>query len=186
VTAESLIMFEKWCAKAFEAGRIRAPVHLSGGNEEQLIEIFKEIPRSAWVLSNWRSHYHALLHGIPEEKIMAQILAGKSMNLNFPEHRFMTSAIVAGCVPIAVGLAATGAEVWCFVGDMAASIGAFQDADLFARGHSIDVNWVIEDNGLSTNTPTGAAWGTPIWKPVRRYHYDRTTHHVGTGRYVAF
>src|SRR5262245_53053446 len=99
--ARELIAFEREVADRYNAGEIRGPVQLSGGNEQQLIEIFRDIPKDAWIFSTWRSHYHALLHGIPREKVMAQIVAGKSMNLNFPEHRFFTSAIVGGILPIA-------------------------------------------------------------------------------------
>mgnify|MGYP001579724088 FL=1 len=180
MTAAELIAFEREVADRFERGEIHAPIHLSGGNEAQLIEIFKDVPREAWVLSTWRSHYHALLHGVPPEKVMAEIMAGRSMNLNFPEHRFLTSAIVGGILPIACGLAYAGEQVWCFVGDMTASIGAYWDALKLAHG----VNFVVEDNGLSTNTPTKECWH--FLAKECRYQYKRTFPHVGSGVYVAF
>ena len=65
---KDLIDFEKKIKSLYEKGKIKAPIHLSGGNEQQLINIFKKINRQDWVISNWRSHYHALLHGIPEKK----------------------------------------------------------------------------------------------------------------------
>jgi len=121
VTPADLIAFEREVADRFERGEIRGPIHLSGGNEQNLIDIFKGVPKDAWVFSTWRSHYHALLHGVPADKVMAQIMEGRSMNLAFPEHRFFTSAIVGGILPIAVGVAAAKQNtVWCFVGDMAA------------------------------------------------------------------
>lgn len=181
VDAKDLIAFELAVAEAFEAKRIHAPVHLSGGNEEQLIDLFKMIKREDYVLSTWRSHYHALLHGVPQANVMADIMAGRSMNLNYPEHRFLSSAIVGGILPIACGLAAAGETVWCFVGDMTASIGAFQDALHF----SDRVRFVIEDNGMSTNTPTEATWAQTKISPIR-YAYERTFPHVGTGQRIAF
>ena len=81
MTATELIAFEAEVAEMFNQGRIRAPCHLSGGNESQLIEIFKGIARGDYVLSNYRWHYHALLHGIPREKVIAELLAGKGMNM---------------------------------------------------------------------------------------------------------
>ena len=173
--AEDLIAFEREVADRFERGEIRGPIHLSGGNEEQLIEIFRDIPKDAWIVSTWRSHYHALLHGIPADKVMAEILAGRSMNLNFPEYRFFTSAIVGGILPIAVGVAYSGRKVWCFVGDMCASIGAFHDAAKFIQGHKLPVHLIIEDNGLSTNTPTASTWGSGVSFDPLRYRYKRTT-----------
>ena len=71
-----LITFSDKIKKIYEKGKIKAPIHLSGGNEEQLIKIFKKIKKGDWVISNWRSHYHALLHGIPEKKVLPSFLAG--------------------------------------------------------------------------------------------------------------
>ena len=66
---KKLIDFESKIKKIYEKGKIRAPIHLSSGNENQLIKIFKKIKKEDWVISNWRSHYHAILHGIPEKII---------------------------------------------------------------------------------------------------------------------
>src|SRR4029079_19464874 len=87
------------------AGQIRAPVHLAGGNERQLVELFRDIPASDWICCSWRSPYHGLLHGVPRETVRTAILAGHSIALCFPQHRVISSAIVGGIAPIAVGLA---------------------------------------------------------------------------------
>lgn len=186
MTPDDLRAFEREVADAFEAKKIRGPIHLAGGNEDQVIEIFKEIKPTDWVFSTWRAHFHALLHGVPREKVMAEIMAGRSMMLHFPEYRFFTSAIVGGILPIACGVAATGEKVWCFIGDMTASIGAFKDAEKFARGHDLNIEFVIEDNGLATNTPTFDSWGYGGKHLMRRYTYKRAYPHVGSGVYVAF
>ena len=185
--AKDLIAFEREVAERYERGEIRGPIHLSGGNEEQLIEIFHDIPKDAWIFSNWRSHYHALLHGIPPEKVMAEILAGRSMNLNFPEYRFFTSAIVGGILPIAVGVAYSGRKVWCFVGDMTWMTGIYRESYEFSRGHNLPIHFVIEDNGYSTNSPTFEVWGdTDGFVPSSYHRYIRTYPHVGTGKHVSF
>ena len=183
-----LIAFEREVADAFEAKKIFGPIHLSGGNEDQLIEIFNNVEPTDWVCSSWRNHYHALLHGIPPEKVMAQIMAGRSMNLAFPEYRFFTSAIVGGILPIACGLAYAGNRVWCFIGDMTASIGAFHDAQEYAFCNALPITFVVEDNGVSTNTPTYEAWGRKNGRmdDLLRYDYTRTYPHVGSGVYVQF
>ena len=182
INAADLIAFEREVAARFDAGDIHGPVHLNSDTQAApLIEIFREIKREDWVLGTWRSHFAALLHGVPRERVMAEILAGRSMMLHSPEHRFMTSAIVGGLLPIACGLAYGGERVWCFVGDMTASIGAFQDALKYAWGHKLNVTFVIEDNGLSTNTPTLETWGAHMVprmnKHVVGYDYKRTTEH---------
>ena len=186
MTPADLIAFEADIAREFEAGNIHAPVHLSGGNEQPLIDIFREVKPQDWVLSTWRSHYHALLKGIPPEELKAQIMAGRSMFISSVEHKFLSSAIMGGMLPIACGLAYAGERVWCFIGDMCASTGAFHDASCFAVKNGLKVEFVIEDNGVSTNTPTRKAWG-PIggavasmfsgWGRHEHYFYERTYPH---------
>jgi pyruvate dehydrogenase E1 component alpha subunit len=60
---EELIEFEEDVAEIFNAGKVKAPVHLYYGNEIQIIEIFQEIKENDWVFCSWRSHYQALLMG---------------------------------------------------------------------------------------------------------------------------
>jgi len=187
MNAAELIAFEREVADRFEAKEIRSPIHLNSPAQiEPLREIFQRIERTDWVLSNFRGHYHALLHGVPRERVMADILAGRSMALHYPEHRFMTSAIVGGMMPIACGLAAAGKQVWCFIGDMCHSTGAFRDAMKYARGHALSVKFIVEDNGLSTNTPTLETWGEDTALRYMHYHYERTEAHCGSGVYVQF
>jgi len=226
---DELIAFERRVYDAFAAKQCKGPVHLSGGNETQLIEIFKDIKREDWVFSFYRSHYHALLHGIDPEWLFAEILAGHSMNIMSPKHRFFTSAIVGGCLPIAVGVAAalkrksmtysTTAEmteesvrhigthesihikrmpkVWCFVGDMAATTGAFYEATAYAGLNDLPITFIIEDNGISCDSPTDKCWGNvyfcgwhedsvaeTLTDKVKHYHYERVYQHVGIGRNV--
>ena len=83
-----LIEFEKEIKKIYEKGEIRAPIHLSGNNEDQLIKIFKKIKKHDWVFSTWRNHYHALLKGIPPKWLKKEILAGRSMGINSLKHKF--------------------------------------------------------------------------------------------------
>lgn len=192
MTPAELIAFEADVAEAFKAKKIRGPVHLSGGNESQLIEVFKEIDRQDWVFCSYRSHYHALLHGIPRGEVMAEILAGRSMTLAFQKHRFFSSAIVGGCLPIAVGVAAglkrerSARRVWCFVGDMAASVGAFHEATQYAKGQRLPITFVVENNEMSCDSPTAECWGDGHGGHVMRYRYQRRYPHVGIGEFVHF
>lgn len=188
MTAEELIDFEKDIVKHFEAGEIRAPIHLAGGNEQQLIHIFKNVKPNDWVFSTHRSHYHALLKGIPPELVKSEILKGHSISLQFPEYRFHTSAIVAGIVPIALGVAMTGDRVWCFVGDMASRTGIFYESIDYAEGNDLPITFIVENNGLSVETPTKEAWGKCISKVNKEkfYWYQRTYPHQGSGKWIIF
>jgi TPP-dependent pyruvate/acetoin dehydrogenase alpha subunit len=80
-TKEDLIAFEDLIVSHWEGGKIRGPVHLSNGNEEQLIEIFKRINKKDWVFSTWRSHYHTLFKDITPNLLERQILDGKSITI---------------------------------------------------------------------------------------------------------
>ena len=195
MTAEELIAFEKEIADEFSNKRVRGPIHLSGGNEEALIGIFREIAGGDWVFSTYRSHYHALLHGLPREWIMDRILQGHSMNLMNAEHHFFTSAIVGGALPIAVGVAAAlkrkgeKRKVFCFIGDMAASTGAFHEAWKYASGHDLPITFVVENNGMSCDTPTEDTWKYPLVRTADKviyYDYKRTYPHSGIDKWVQF
>ena len=101
MTKEELIAFENDIAALFNAGKIRAPVHLYHGNEEQIIDVFRNIRPRDWVFCSWRSHYQCLLKGVPASAVRDEILAGRSISLCFPEYRVYSSAIVGGVLPIA-------------------------------------------------------------------------------------
>ena len=174
---EELIAFEADIANLFEQVKIPSPVHLSGGNEDALIDIFQHIKPVDWVFSNHRSHYHALLKGIPPEWLKAEILANHSITINNAEYKFFSSAIVGGILPIAVGVAMMGETAWVFCGDMAAETGIFHGCVKFATGHELSIHFVVEDNGYSVLTPTEKVW---------RYSYERTFPHQGSGAFVLF
>ena len=59
LTPADLIAFEDGIAQLFSEKKIRGPIHLSGGNEQQLIDVFENhVDEDDYVLSTWRSHYH--------------------------------------------------------------------------------------------------------------------------------
>jgi pyruvate dehydrogenase E1 component alpha subunit len=181
-------------AELFAAGKIKSPLHLSGGNERQLISIFAPIRDNDWILTGWRSHYHCLLKGVPPDELEQAILNGRSINLCFPEYRILSSAIVGGICPIAVGIAwsikkrGTSEKVYAFVGDMSAESGIFHECKKYAGGHDLPVNFIVENNGVSVCTDTKEVWGIP--KTLRSrgqgYDYKLTRPHVGIGRFVVF
>lgn len=193
---DDLIAFEEDIATEFNAGKIPYPVHLSSGNEDQLIEIFKDVAEGDWVLGSWRSHYHCLLKGVPPETLKAAIMEGRSIALSFPEYRIQCSAIVGGIIPIALGIAlgikrAGGDErVWCFVGEMTAHTGIFLECFHYLRAHKLPLDLVIEDNRVSVCTPTYEVWGRspPLEWMHLKYHYEYHSKwpHAGAGKRVEF
>lgn len=199
---QQLIDFEKEVVRLFNDGKLRSPVHLSGGNEDQLITIFERIKPNDWLFGTYRNHYHALLKGVPQDKLKVWILDNKSIHFMDKEYKIFTSAIVGGTISIALGAAMAinqkehDNKVWCFVGDMTAHTGQFWECIKYAHFHELPINFVIEDNGLSTDTPTGETWGLDNQSyfnilaslfPGRivYYKYKRIYPHYGTGKFVA-
>lgn len=193
-TKESLQKFESLIVSHWENAKIHGPVHLSDGNEDALIEIFQRIDKKDWVFSTWRSHYHALLKGIKESWVEKEILAGKSITLCNIEEKFYSSAIVGATLSIALGVAQgiqknnTGEKVWCFVGDMAFETGAFYEVHKYARNFNLPLYFVVEDNGISTYTPTQSTWNKKKDVPddVIYYQYKSKYPHYGSGKWIAF
>jgi TPP-dependent pyruvate/acetoin dehydrogenase alpha subunit len=232
-----LIAFEAEVAAAWDAGKIRAPVHLSGGNERQLIDYFDAHFRPGdWICTTWRSHYHALLGGVPSSEVMAAVLRGRSITLTFPAHRVVSSAIVGGIIPIALGIALgikrevtplvqasilvemdlgdlryddnglgrienavehaldNIPRVHCFIGDMTAMTGIFDECLNYAYGHQLPIRFIIEGNGKSVLTDTQEVWGS-VLPPANRdrygdyvydYEYELPWPHSGAGKRVEF
>ena len=79
--------------------------------------------------------------------------------------------------------------VWCFIGDMTYLTGIFYEAYNYSKNFDLPLRFVIEDNGLSTNTPTKEAWKINEIKfpnDVIYYKYKRKFPHHGTGKWVLF
>tara|TARA_Y100001970_G_scaffold30383_1_gene37786 strand:+ start:3743 stop:4339 length:597 start_codon:yes stop_codon:yes gene_type:complete len=194
ITPNFLKNFEIKVKDLYEKGKIRAPIHLSGNNEVQLINIFKKIKKNDWVISTWRNHYHALLHGIPEKLLLKRILMGRSMGINSKKYKFYSSSIVGGGMSIGTGIALglkkkkKKNKVWIFIGDMTFETGQFHECYKYSKNLNLPVKFVIEDNGLSTNTPTIKAWKklSKIPKNVYYYKYKRNFPHHGTGNWILF
>ena len=194
LTKEDLINYEKMIAEHWEAGKIKGPVHLSGGNEEELLQIAKKIKTTDWVFSTWRSHYHALIKGVCPVWLEEEILAGRSITIVSEKDKFYASAIVGAIIPIATGVALSNKrdgkddKVFCFIGDMAFETGGFMEMHKYATNFNLPIVFVVEDNGVSTNTPTFATWGSkqPIPSNVIYYKYEKVWPHYGTGKWVIF
>jgi pyruvate dehydrogenase E1 component alpha subunit len=193
-TEEKLIRFEQSIVDIWEAGKIKGPVHLSNGNEGSLIEIFKRIKETDWVFSTWRSHYHWVLKGLSADYATEIIKEGKSITMCEHEEKFYASAIVGGTLPIALGVASAikkdggDDKVWVFVGDMSFESGIFYEVHKYARNFDLPLYFVVEDNGVSTYTPTDATWNIKREVPsdVIHYTYKSKYPHYGSGKWIAF
>lgn len=160
--------------------------------------VFRGISTNDWLFTSYRCHYHALLKGAPPEWLREQIIKGRSMHPINRDYRFVSSAIVPGHLPMALGTAlalerqGSPDHVWAFCGDMAAETGIFHETTKYAWRHDLPITFVVEDNGLSVDTPTEEVWGlkkhynhSPSGR-ILRYAYNNAFPHQGVGREVGF
>ena len=203
VTKQDLIDFEYEVGELFNAAKIRAPIHLYSGNEDQVIQVFEKIDvANDWICCTWRNHYQALLKGIPKDLLLDQIVNGKSMVMNLPEYKFVCSSIVGGIPSIATGIAlaaklrGSNERVWCWTGDMSAETGAWHEAYKYSVNHKLPITFVVENNHLSVLTPTDSIWGREVPYYLRDskagpnliyYEYTNNKYpHAGAGIRVQF
>ena len=200
---KDLISFEEEIAESFNNAEIRAPIHLYNGNEEKIIDIFKNVKKEDYVFCTWRSHYQCLLKGVPRDVLKKDILNGKSITLCYPEYNIFSSAIVTGSISIANGralaekLKGSNSHVWCFVGEMSSETGAFHENVKYSTAHNLPITWVIEDNGKSVCTDTRETWNMKNLSyeefdllnsrgNVIYYKYDTKYPHAGAGKRIQF
>ncbi len=193
-TPEGLIGFVNKMAEHHDAGRLPFAIHLPGGNEEQLIDIFSNIDENDYVLSTHRNWYHALLHGLDPDEVENKILNARSMFMFDRKKNFYVSAIIGGTPGIAVGIAwalkrkNSKQKVWCFIGDGIEDTGHFAEAVRYVDGFDLPCVFVIEDDGMAVETSKKHRWGTDKdldWPPcVIRYHYSKTRPHIRTGNFA--
>jgi TPP-dependent pyruvate/acetoin dehydrogenase alpha subunit len=194
-----LIKFEEKIGNLFNEKKIKAPIHLYYGNEKQIIKVFKKIKKSDWVFCSWRSHYQCLLKGIPEKKVIKSILNGSSIAMCFPEYKIISSAIVGGTLPIALGAAlgqklkGTKNKVFCFIGDMTSETGMASECIKYATNFNLPITFIIEDNNLSVCTDTRKTWGIKKLtfekiknKKIKYYKYKNKYPHAGSGKRIQF
>jgi pyruvate dehydrogenase E1 component alpha subunit len=129
------------------------------------------------VVATYREHGHALARGIPLAEIMAEMFGktagssrgrGGSMHIFSAAHRFYGgNAIVAGGLPLAVGLALAdkmqGRDrvTCCFFGEGAAAEGEFHEAMNLAALWHLPVLFVCENNLYAMGTAVARSESNP-------------------------
>ena len=188
---QDLIDFEKLVADHWEAGDLPYLIHLSGGNEDFLIDLFKEVQDGDWIFSTHRNHHHALLSGVPRNELLAKILDGNSMFVFDRDRHFFTSSILSGTCAIAAGVAyalkeeGSSNRVWCFLGDGAEEQGHFYEAVMMVQGHDLPCTFIIEDNNRSVDSSLEerlpSQFRFKLQGCVIRNYYTPTYPHAGNG-----
>ena len=179
--------FEEASGRFYMQGKIRGFIHLYIGQEAVAVGAISALGPEDYVISHHRDHGHALAKGLDPKKAMAELFGkatgtsggrGGSMHLFDLEHNFMGGyAIVAGQMPIAVGLALAcqmrrdDRVVMCFFGDGAVNQGEFHESLNLASLWKLPVLFFLENNmyGMGTHVDQTHAGGKDIYLAAETY-----------------
>lgn len=167
--------FEEKAAEMYTKGHISGFSHLYIGQEAVAAGVISALGGNDYVITAYREHGQALAKGCDSKEVMAELFGkatglcggkGGSMHLFDLEKRFMGGfAIVAGQMPLAVGLALSvayrgeDAVVACLFGDGAVNEGAFHESLNLAKLWNLPVMFICENNqyGMGTAVHRAAA-----------------------------
>jgi pyruvate dehydrogenase E1 component alpha subunit len=154
--------FEERCVELYSATDIRGFLHLYIGQEAVAAGVMCTLDPQDAIVSTYREHGHAIARGIGMGPLMAEMFGkvdgvsrgrGGSMHLFDVASRFYGgNAIVAGGIPLAVGLALAdrmqgrSAVTVCFFGDGAVDEGAFHESMNLAAVWDLPVLFACENN----------------------------------------
>ncbi|MCE3553125.1 pyruvate dehydrogenase (acetyl-transferring) E1 component subunit alpha [Pseudonocardia sp. RS11V-5] len=160
--------FEERCVELYSAGAIRGFLHLCVGEEAVAAGVLSALAPDDAVVSTYREHGHALARGMPMESLLAEMFGratgcsrgrGGSMHLFDAGRRFYGgNAIVAGGIPVAVGLAladrlrARPRVTACLFGDGAVAEGEFHESLNLAALWHLPVVFCCENNRYAMGT----------------------------------
>ena len=160
--------FEEKCAELYTQEKIRGFLHLYIGEEAVAVGVMQALGPDDAVVATYREHGHALLKGVSANSIMAEMYGkqegcsrgrGGSMHLFDTKVRFYGgNAIVAGGLPIAIGLALADKLAGrkrvtvCFFGEGAAAEGEFHESLNLAALWQLPVLFVCENNRYAMGT----------------------------------
>ncbi|KJF22611.1 pyruvate dehydrogenase (acetyl-transferring) E1 component subunit alpha [Rhodococcus sp. AD45-ID] len=159
---------EEKAAELYGAGKIRGFLHLYVGEEAVAVGALHALLPEDSVVATYREHGHALIHGVPMNAIMAEMFGkregcsrgrGGSMHLfDAKTHFYGGNAIVAGGIPLAVGLAMADkmqgrkSITACFFGEGAMAEGAFHESMNLASLWQLPVLFCCENNLYAMGT----------------------------------
>jgi pyruvate dehydrogenase E1 component subunit alpha len=160
--------FEEKAAELYSGGKIRGFLHLSIGEEAISVAAIGALGEPDNVVSTYREHGHALVRGVPPGAVMAELFGkangasrgrGGSMHIFDAGRRFYGgNAIVAGGLPLAVGLALADrlrpreAITMCLFGDGAVAEGEFHESLNLAALWHLPVLFLCENNYYAMGT----------------------------------
>ena len=160
--------FEEKCGQLYGDMKIRGFLHLYIGEEAIAVGVMQALTAEDSVVATYREHGHALARGLPMQSILAEMYGkqegccrgrGGSMHLFDATRRFYGgNAIVAGGLPVAVGLALADKMqhrprvTVCFFGEGAVAEGEFHESLNLAALWQLPVLFVCENNRYAMGT----------------------------------
>ncbi|CAN7193893.1 pyruvate dehydrogenase (acetyl-transferring) E1 component subunit alpha [Arthrobacter sp. LjRoot78] len=162
---------EEQCVELYSAAKIRGFLHVYIGEEAVAAGVMSTLAPDDAVVATYREHGHALLRGVSAGAILAEMYGyvegccrgrGGSMHLFDAATRFYGgNAIVAGGLPLAVGLALAdkmsgrSRVTACFFGEGAVAEGAFHESLNLAALWQLPVLFCCENNLYAMGTALG-------------------------------
>ncbi|MGX1161277.1 pyruvate dehydrogenase E1 component alpha subunit [Arthrobacter sp. SLBN-100] len=159
---------EEKCVELYSAARIRGFLHVYIGEEAVAAGVIETLAAEDAVVATYREHGHALLRGVSAGAILAEMYGraegccrgrGGSMHLFDATTRFYGgNAIVAGGLPLAVGLALADKMAGrrrvtaCFFGEGAVAEGEFHESLNLAALWQLPVLFCCENNLYAMGT----------------------------------
>ncbi|MDV8147390.1 pyruvate dehydrogenase (acetyl-transferring) E1 component subunit alpha [Arthrobacter sp. B10-11] len=159
---------EEQCVELYSAAKIRGFLHVYIGEEAVAAGVMATLHPDDAVVATYREHGHALLRGVPAGAILAEMYGyvegccrgrGGSMHLFDAATRFYGgNAIVAGGLPLAVGLALAdkmsgrSRVTACFFGEGAVAEGEFHESLNLAALWQLPVLFCCENNLYAMGT----------------------------------
>ena len=154
--------------KHYMEDEMKTPVHLSVGEEAIAAGAIQAIGKDDQIFGTYRNHGIYLAKTGETDKFFGELYGrdtgmakGKagSMHMFSPESNFLgASAIVATCIPVAVGAAFASKYknekklVFTFFGDGALEEGVFWESINFAGLKKLPILFVCEDNGFAIHS----------------------------------
>lgn len=160
--------FEEHSAEQYTKGKIQGFLHLYIGEEAVAVGAIPCLTPDDAIVSTYREHGHALVRGISAGAIMAEMFGkangccrgrGGSMHIFDVSKRFYGgNAIVAGGLPVAIGLALgdkmlkQNRVTMCIFGDGAVAEGEFHESLNLAALWKLPVLFLCENNLYAMGT----------------------------------
>ncbi len=160
--------FEETAAELYQRGKIRGFLHLYIGEEAVAAGSIPCFESDDAIVATYREHGHALVRGTPMRTLMAELYGkatgcargrGGSMHFFDASRRFYGGlAIVAGGLPVAVGLALADLMqqrkrvTACYFGDGAVAEGEFHESLNLAALWKLPVLFLCENNLYAMGT----------------------------------